>query len=123
MAISASIRLSRKLTLTRCAFEPSTAFLLTSAPVPAVVGSAMKGNGGSTASLLPVAYDLQILEYVSPALGISAALALPVSMTLPPPMLITRSQPADADAIALASSITATVGSPLTGKCVSRRDG
>ena len=42
-ATSASISPLRKLTFTRCSGDPSTAFRVTSDPVPAVVGIAMKG--------------------------------------------------------------------------------
>ena len=45
-ATRGSMRGLRRLTLTRCSGEPSTALRVTSAPVPAVVGMAMKGALG-----------------------------------------------------------------------------
>ncbi len=47
MAIRATIRSSRRLTLRPISGRPITAFLVTSAPVPAVVGRAMKGKGSA----------------------------------------------------------------------------
>ena len=41
----------RKLTFTRCFGDASTALRVTSAPVPAVVGIAMKGTEGSVRDL------------------------------------------------------------------------
>ncbi len=46
MARRGSIQALRRLTLTRCWWEASTALRVTSDPVPAVVGMAMKGSGG-----------------------------------------------------------------------------
>ena len=46
MASAGSIRASRRLTLRRASGTPITALRVTSAPVPAVVGMATKGNGG-----------------------------------------------------------------------------
>ena len=43
MATSGSMDTLRRLTLTRCAGEASTALRVTSAPVPAVVGMAIMG--------------------------------------------------------------------------------
>ena len=46
MARTGSMVSLRKLTLTPCASERSTALRVTSAPVPAVVGTAMHGMEG-----------------------------------------------------------------------------
>ena len=46
MARRANISGLRILAFTLCAGKPSTALRVTSAPVPAVVGMAMNGNGG-----------------------------------------------------------------------------
>jgi hypothetical protein len=43
----------RRLTFTLCSGEPSTALRVTSAPVPAVVGMAMKGRGGFASGFPP----------------------------------------------------------------------
>ena len=45
-ATRGSINGLRKLTLTPCDGDPSTALRVASAPVPAVVGTAMKGTDG-----------------------------------------------------------------------------
>ena len=54
----------RRLTFTRCSGECSTALRVTSAPVPAVVGTAMKGNGALT-SRLPFANHFKVIERIS----------------------------------------------------------
>ena len=51
IAARASISGLRKLAFTPCSGDASTAFLVTSDPVPAVVGTATKGSDGRTSGL------------------------------------------------------------------------
>ena len=54
----------RRLTLTRCSGEASTALRVTSAPVPAVVGTAMNGAEGRSSGL-PRADHLQVVQRIA----------------------------------------------------------
>ena len=54
----------RRLTLTRCSGEASTALRVTSEPVPAVVGIAMK-RSRSFGERLAAANDLQVIEQLA----------------------------------------------------------
>ena len=81
----------RMLTLTLWAGESRTALRVTSAPVPAVVGTAMQGTDGRSSGR-PSPITSRYCRR-SPPLASKAATALPASITLPPPMPMTRSQP------------------------------
>ncbi len=102
--------LLRILTFTLCSVEAITALHVTSAPVPAVVGIAMYGAGGLLISLpLPITSKYSIS---SPLLFINAEIAFPESMTLPPPIPMTRLH-FSCFALSTASMILFTVGSLL----------
>ena len=74
---------SRRLTFRCCCVTLITAFFVTSAPVPAVVGIATNGSGGpSNSRPLPTTSRYSI---TGPEAGTSAAIAFPASITAPPP--------------------------------------
>ncbi len=107
--------------MTRYSGEAMTALRVTSEPVPAVVGMAIKGRGACV-RLLPPPMTSRYSS-TSPGLAARAAMALPASRALPPPKPMTRSLPAVLTA-ATPSRITSTVGSPETANnatcCASR---
>ena len=84
-----------------------TAARVASLPVPAVVGTAIKGRGGARKRSTP-SYSGR-----RPPLVASAAVALAVSITLPPPMAITPSQ-SSARRSARAPSTNSSTGSLVT---------
>ena len=115
MARRGSIQGLRRLTLTRCSGEASTALRVTSVPVPAVVGIATNGADGCVSGLprpMTSRYSSRSSEFAN-----SAAIALPVSSTLPPPKPTTRSQ-RSCLASSRPSSTRRVVGSPATCRMV-----
>ena len=91
IARSGSMRSSRRLTLRCCSGTLITAFFVTSAPVPAVVGMATNGSGlASNRRPVPTTSRYSI---AGPCAGTSAAIALPASITAPPPRLTTAPTP------------------------------
>src|SRR5215470_10095400 len=65
----------RRLALTRCPGEASTAFAVTSAPVPAVVGTAMHGADGRViARPAPANSNASTAAYPGPALTAQSSL-------------------------------------------------
>ena len=88
--ISGSIRAAlanqpswRRLNLAWVSASSRTAFLVTSAPVPAVVGTAIQGSPPPLSVRSPRWYS-----YTVPGRGCSPAMALAASIALPPPMPI-----------------------------------
>ncbi len=78
---------------TPCSGDARTALRVTSLPVPAVVGTAMKASGAAV-----IARPLPTTSRKSSGslpLVAMAAIAFPASIALPPPIEITTSQPAD----------------------------
>ncbi len=69
-----------------------TAFFVTSAPVPAVVGMATNGSGLDS-NRRPVPNHFQILDRGSLRGNQRRAIALPASITAPPPRLTTAPTP------------------------------
>ena len=101
----------RMLALRPCSGEPSTAFAVASAPVPAVVGTATYGTDGrSIGSPRPTTSRWSIGSVPLPS---STATALARSRTLPPPMATTTSAPA-ARACASTARASSTSGSRVT---------
>src|SRR5664279_154464 len=82
----------RKLAFTPCSVEPSTAFRVTSLPVPAVVGTAMNGKG-EVLIVRPLPITSRNSSGSPPLVAI-AAIAFPASIALPPPIDTITSQPA-----------------------------
>src|ERR1019366_7914145 len=102
----------RRLTLTRCSGEASTALRVTSEPVPAVVGIAIKGADGLV-SAWPRPMTSR-LSSNSPVLVSMAAMPWPASNALPPPKLMTRPQ-FSCFANATPRWTVSISGSPVTG--------
>mmetsp|Transcript_36171 Transcript_36171/g.93937 ORF Transcript_36171/g.93937 Transcript_36171/m.93937 type:complete len:330 (-) Transcript_36171:618-1607(-) len=93
---------------------PITALRVTSAPGPAVVGTATnRALGCVSAWPRPTTSRKSNGSGSSPPLVSSAATALPVSMGLPPPMATTLPHP-PATAAAVASTMVSALGSPDT---------
>jgi hypothetical protein len=117
-ATAGSIGRPRMLTLIRCSGTASTAFAVTSEPVPAVVGTATQGAVGPVTGR--PAPTTSRWSDGSPPVPSRAATALPRSRTLPPPMATTTSAPSSL-AVAVAATASATVGSPATVTTVDGR--
>ena len=109
MATSGYIRGSRNETFTPASGRPMTALRVTSAPVPAVVGSATRGRGAASSGRpRPTTSRWSSTGRVA---GTSAASALARSITAPPPSATTTSG-GSARSAARAASSASSVGSP-----------